>query len=100
MDRKLSAARRSSADNRAAQTQAAVSLKENQPMSFQSDDIAEARANIAAHAAAEQARINRLVKEASKETDVWAAQQALAKRQAEQDQEAAQQAREAEKEAE
>ena len=47
------------------------------------DDLAEVRRNIAAHAAAEQARIDRLVKEASKETEVWAAQQAIAKCQAE-----------------
>jgi hypothetical protein len=63
------------------------------------DDVAEARANIAAHEAAEKARIDKLVKEASKQTDVWAAEQALAKLQQEQAQEAAQQAREAQKEA-
>jgi hypothetical protein len=63
------------------------------------DHIAEARRNIAAAQQAEQARIDKLVKEASKQTDVWAAEQALAKRQQEQAQEAAIQAREAQREA-
>jgi hypothetical protein len=62
-------------------------------MSLQ-DDIAEARRNIAAAQQAEQARIDKLVKEASKQTEVWAAEQALAQRQREQEQEAAIQARE------
>jgi hypothetical protein len=64
-----------------------------------SDHIAEARRNIAEHERAEKARIDRIVKEASKETEVWAAQQALEQRQREQAQEAAMQAREAKKEA-
>jgi rubrerythrin len=68
-------------------------------MSFQDEQIAEARANIARAEAENKARVDRLVKQASKETEVWAAEQALAARQAEQAQEAAQQARAAQKEA-
>jgi hypothetical protein len=67
-------------------------------MSLQ-DHIAEAQRNIAAHEAAEKTRIDQLVKEASRQTDVWAAEQALAQRQQEQAQEAAIQAREAQQEA-
>lgn len=52
-------------------------------------DLEQARANIAAHESAEKARIDRIVKEASRETEVWAAQQALEQRQREQAQEAA-----------
>lgn len=63
------------------------------------DHIAEARRNIAEHEAAEKARINRIVREASKETEIWAAEQALIKLQQEQAQEAAIQVREAQKEA-
>jgi hypothetical protein len=64
-----------------------------------SDHIAEARANIAAHEAAEKARIDKLVREASKSTEIWAAQQALEQRQREQAQEAAIVERERQKEA-
>jgi hypothetical protein len=68
-------------------------------MAFQSDHIAEARANVAAHQASEQARIDRLVREASKSTEAWAAEQEAAQRKVEQDQEAALQASFAQKEA-
>jgi 6-phosphogluconate dehydrogenase len=54
-----------------------------------SDYMTEVRANIAAAQQAEKARIDKLVKEASKSTERWAAEQALAQRQAEQAQEAA-----------
>src|SRR5437867_1190762 len=53
------------------------------------DELAEVRRNIAAHEQAEQARIDKLVREASKQTEVWAAEQALAQRKTEQAQEAA-----------
>jgi 6-phosphogluconate dehydrogenase len=59
-----------------------------------SDYMTEVRANIAAARQAEKDRIDRIVKEASKGTEIWAAEQALAKRQAEQAREAAIQARE------
>jgi hypothetical protein len=63
------------------------------------DELAEVRRNIAEHERREQARVDKLVREASKQTDVWAAEQALAKRKAEQEQEAARLARDAQKEA-
>jgi hypothetical protein len=68
-------------------------------MPIQEEEMREIRANIAAAEAAEKARIDRIVKEASKETEIWAAEQAVAQRQAEQEQEAALQEREAKKEA-
>lgn len=57
-------------------------------MTYQ-DDLAEVRRNIAAHEASEKARIDRIVKEASKETEIWASERALLKRQEEEAQEAA-----------
>jgi hypothetical protein len=58
-------------------------------MTLQEEKMRQIRANIAEHERPEKARVDRLVKEASKETEVWAAERAHAKRKAEQAQEAA-----------